>query len=610
MKIAHGKITERTSGNRGYKSTWLYIPSKIAKDKLFPFQNQEEVIIELKANQLIVKKIFTLSELTMQYGIPDATLPHLIKSKAEMNGSKPFLILQNETFSYKKTNEIANQIANGILNLLKNSNSSSLNIGILFPNCPDAIFCWFGIAKTGNISVPISYTLDEDLLEFVLKNSDIKILFVDYQFFPTIERILKRLPELDKIIIRKAPSSFNFNKKCIDFRTIISENRENPNLTIYSSQPLELIYTAGTTGLPKGVLYRNHHTLSGISVVNRLKEIGFKDEGHKIYCPLPLFQAFARNLVIIPTMYYNNIVIISDKFNAQRFWNDVKIHQPSGFCYYGGYLSELMNEEPHKEDRKHSLKYAFGFGAFKKIWEAFERRFGVQIIEGWGLVESIGLTINELGSKGGKIGSIGNPARGYELKIVDSQGNELPHGRNNIGEIVSRPKLSINLEYYNIEADNQAIIGEDGWVYTGDYGYRDKDNFFYLLGRKKDLITKEGETFFTLDIERVANAHPLIINSAVFEVSTDTDFNKELTIHAEVKKEHNLSYQDFHSYLKENLAYFMVPRFIQFKEKLPKNDNGFVQKFRLINEWQDDNIKIKTFDTELNDVITLKQIRR
>ncbi|MEJ2277157.1 MAG: AMP-binding protein [Candidatus Lokiarchaeota archaeon] len=559
MKSGKGRITKRTSGNRGYKSTWLYIPSKISKDESFPFKNQEKVIVELEGNQLIVKKSYSLSDLTSKYGVPDATLPDLIQSKADSNKSKPFLIFQNQKFSYSKTNQISNQIANGLLKLIENLDLNNPNIAILFPNYPDAIFCWFGIAKTGNLCVPIGNNLNEDYWEYILRNSNSKILFIDYNYYLNLKKILSDLPELKKIILRNAPKGFQFNKKLMSYQEILSDNLKNPNLDISPSQPLEIIYTAGTTGNPKGVIYRNHHTLSGISVGRKLEGIGFNDSEHKIYCPLPLFQSTARYLVIIPVMYYNNIVIISNKFDVSTFWNDINHHKPDGFCYYGAYLSELMNQEPKITDRKHSLKYAFGFGAFRKKWDSFERRFGIEIIEGWGIAESVGLTINNIGSKGGKVGSVGIPVRGYELKIVDPNGNELPPGRNNIGEMIARTKLSIRLEYYNLKNGTNSALEKKGWTHTGDFGYRDKDNFIYFLGRKDDIIHRENETFFALDIERVANGHPLVINSAAFEVDLDSSQNKALKICVEIKKGVALSYQELHSYLKENLAYFMVP---------------------------------------------------
>ena len=130
-----------------------------------------------------MKKSFTLSDLTKNYGIQDATLSDLVEGKAEFNRDRIFLKYQNKDYTYKETNEVSNQIANGLLDLFQELKHKNPKIAILLSNCPQAIFCWFGISKTGAISVPISYMFKDELLEFVLQNSDSEILFLDYCFF-------------------------------------------------------------------------------------------------------------------------------------------------------------------------------------------------------------------------------------------------------------------------------------------------------------------------------------------------------------------------------------------------------------------------------------------
>ncbi|MBD3216116.1 MAG: AMP-binding protein [Candidatus Lokiarchaeota archaeon] len=602
MKSEKGRITIRTSGN-DYETTWLYIPSKISKDPNFPFNDREKVIIELKDNQLLVKKSFSVSDLVKKYGLTDATLPSLIESKANQNKDKPLLYFQNDVFSYQQINQISNQIAHGLLKICKNLDLNRPKIALFFPNCPEAIISWFAVSKIGAISVPINYELNKEQLLFVLNNSDSEILIIDYSYFNIIEDDPEELSKIKRVFIRNAPIGFDFNKKLVDYREILSDKKENPNIKINPSQELEIIYTIGTIGKPKGVIYRNHHTLSGISVGTKLKKVGFDNKEHKLYYPLSLFQAFFHYLVIIPAIYYNNSVIIAEKFDVKTFWDDVNRYEPDGFCYFKAVLLELMSRNPQMSDRKHSLKYAFGFGAFSEIWEAFERRFGIFIIESWSLVENIGLTINAKGSKGGKTGSQGLPARGYELKICDSRGNELPPGRDNIGEIVSRAKLPIKLEYHNLIEESNTKITENRWVYTGDYGYRDSDGFLYYLGRKSDMIKRGGEIFFASNIELVANSHPSVKDSAVVEVHFNGGTETFLKIWCEIKKDGDISYSEFYSYLKENLAYFMVPRFIEFVEKLPKNANYLIQKFILKRQWEERESYPNTFDAELRHMI-------
>ncbi|TFF63771.1 MAG: hypothetical protein EU521_00350, partial [Promethearchaeota archaeon] len=229
MKKAKGRITERTSGNRGYKSTWLYIASDISKDEAFPFKDREKVIVELKENKLIIHKVHKISEIIEQFGISDATLPQLIRIRAKEDGVNPFLYFKNKIFSYQDVNRISNQIAHGIIRLVENMELKRTNIALLFSNCPDTIFTWLAVAKTKNILVPISYKLKGDLLEYVLRNSNAELLIIDYQNYQEYKKIKDNLPKIKKIIIRNTPKGFNFNENLINFNEIFSKNDKNLN---------------------------------------------------------------------------------------------------------------------------------------------------------------------------------------------------------------------------------------------------------------------------------------------------------------------------------------------------------------------------------------------
>jgi len=586
MKTAKGRIVKRKSGNRRYDSFWVYIPSKISKNSDFPFRDKEEIMIDLIGEHLNIRKIYNLSELTRVYDVEDATIPKIIESKALLNKDKPFIYFQDKIYSYQDVNKVSNQIANSLLKLKRKLRLNNPKISLMFPNCPESLFCWFGVVKAGCVFVPISYLLEKELLEFILKNSNTEILIIDHKYYPIFNEIKEKLPKIKKIFVRNTPDKGIFNEVIVDFEEIFSENFENPQISIKSFHPLEISYTSGTMGKPKGVLYRNYYTLSGNSVVREWNNLGMLSNEIKFYCPLPLFQGFERYFVIIPVIFANGSIIISENFNISTFWSDIDFYRPNCFCYYGAYLTTLVNQPPKEKDRNHSIRYAFGAGVLKKEWETFERRFGAQIIEMWSLVEGIGLTINTEGSKGGKLGSIGRPALGFEIEIVDLEGNVIPPGRDHIGEIRARLRLPYDLEYYNLESETDTRKGKERWVYTGDFGYSDHEGFIYYLGRISDMITKAGHTFFAVDVEIVANSHPLIVKSAVFEVDNENSSKKDLKICAIVKKGAKITPKEFYDFLKQNLAYFMVPRYIEFKNLLPKNANEFIQKFILKKEWE------------------------
>ena len=604
MRRAKGKITRKKSGGGGYESIWIYVPSKIAKDSSFPFSNKEDVNVEIIDDTLIISRRDELYDIIERYGIENATIPKLLQKKATENKDKPFLYFKDEIYSYQDIHLHSNRIANGLLKIIKKLKLRRPKISLMLPNCPEYIFCWFGIVKTGGVYVAINTYYRGDLLKYILSNSDTEILILDYEYFDQFREIYNKLPKIKTVIIRNAPINFEFNEKYVDIKEIYTSDEKNPKVIVKHWHPMEINYTSGTTGKPKGVLYRNHFVLTGINIGKELVDIGL-NQAHLIYCPLPLYQGSAQYWGILPAIFYNASVIITQKFDPSTFWDDIEKYHPSGLIYFGFHLAELLNQPPTDINRAHSIKWAFGSGASKEIWEKFEGRFNIPIYELWCLAEAIGITINKLGSKGGKLGSIGKSISGYELNIVDSQGNTLPPGPESVGEIISRCRLPISWDYYNLSVETLTKEGKNRWIHTGDYAYRDSDGFVYFIGNKPNLINKHGKNVFSNQIEKIIDAHPDILESAAFGVPSEERLDEDIKICVVLKEGSNLSYEDLYNYLLKNMAFFMVPRYIEFKKELPRSTNLMIQKFLLKQEWEHN--KINTWDAQIKDLIQLKK---
>ena len=562
---------------------WIYIPSKIYKNSLFPFKEDEEVLIEIDEGSIIINKNDERFKVLKNFGLENANLPRLLEIKASVNKDRPFLYFRDQVFSFFDMNQISNQIAHGIINIVNELDLKKPKIGILMNNCPEYLFSWFGVAKAGCIYVTIDKTLKADLLKYVLNNSDTEILILDYEFFNIIEMALLNLSRIKRIVIRNAPKDFNYTSLYQPFNELITSNIENPKINIHDQDPVGIQYTEGSTGKPKGVVYRNI-IVSGINLGYELRQLGLK-EGSKIYCPGELSHASTHFYTILPSLFYDNSVIITKNFDPSTFWDDIEKYKPTNFSYFGGYLTALLFQEP--KNRKHTIEFAYGFGAKGDTWNAFEKRFGVKLIEFWSHVEGVGVTINKVGSNGGKLGSIGKPLDLIEMKIVDQEKNELPPGPDNIGEIAVRRKTQTLFEYYKEPENGDVRIGENKWVYTGDYGYMDFEGFFYFKGKKDDFILTGGKPIFARDIEVVANSHPHIIESAVFPVISGTNSKRELKITVVKVKNKTLTHQEFSDFLYHNLAYIHVPRFIEFKESIRKGPSTEILKSILKKEWDE-----------------------
>ncbi|MHA1671269.1 MAG: AMP-binding protein [Promethearchaeota archaeon] len=607
MEFGKSKIVIKPSGSGKYKTTWIYVPSKVAKDSSFPFKNNEEVMIEIKNDTILITKNNKRSRMIKEYGIANTTLPKLLRKKAIDNEDQIILFYKNEQFSYKDINENSNQIAWGIIDLVDKLNIKNPKISLMMNNCPDFLFFWFGIIKSGCVFVPINTALKGEYFEHVLNDSDTEILIIDYNFIKQFEEIQPNLSKIKKIFVHNPPKNFEFNDHYLDYQTLRNSNRENPKVNIFDEDPIQILYTEGITGKPKGVIYRNM-VLPAINIGYRLKKIGLTYET-KIYCPMPLFQGAAQFYVIIPSLFYNIPVVLAEKFNVNKFWEDIRMHNPTVFTYFGGYLLFLLYNNPSKFDRKHPLKWAYGFGAGIELWKGFENRFGIRLYECWSHMEGTGITINILGSNGGKMGSVGKPLNSISLKIVDSDGNELPSGADNVGEIVVKTKTNGIFEYYKLPEFSDVRIDEDDWVYTGDYGYVDDDNFLFFMGKKNEILLKAGEKIYLKEIERMVNSHPSIYLSACIPILNDSSKKDsrpktEMILYAVKVKNSSLTPKKLSDFLYRNLAYYYVPRYIGFLENLPVGPSTEYFKNEIRNEWENFIGKRKIWDNQIQDYIT------
>lgn len=591
-KFGEGKVSYKSSGKGKYSAVWIYIPKVIADDEEFPFKNKERVLIEIENGKLVIGKKNELDSIINSYGIENASIPKLLYLKAKENKNKPFLYFKDEVYSYKETNKLSNQIANGLLELTERLDIKRATMGIMMSNCPDYIFSWFGVLKAGFVSVLLNPYVKEKMLEHTLNDSKTKILIVDYVFYKNNKKIIEKEKKLDKIIVRNAPKSFKYTNKLVNFKDIINTNTKKPEVEVNNWNKMEKFYSAGATRMPKGILYRHFISIIGLLIATETEELLF-NKNQIIYCPLPLYNGFARLTVILPAIFSGAAIALSEEFNAVTFWDEVKSHNCTGICYFGWLLSLLLKQPPSKSDREHNVSWAFGSVATKEIWESFENRFDIPIYEAYTLAEGA-ITINKLGSKKGKIGSIGKAISGFKVKIIDDEGNELPPGRDNIGEIVSRISLPIFLD----------DSSEENWNRSGDIGYKDEDGFIYFVGRDKDIIKRRGRVLNVRNIEKIANLHPFVLESAAFTVpNEENEDQQDIKVCIVLKKPGSITHEDIYEYLTENLAYFLIPRYIEFIDEIYRSPAERVRTFSLKEEWQKEETRKNTWDADIRDFI-------
>jgi len=345
-----------------------------------------------------------------------------------------------------------------------------------------------------------------------------------------------------------------------------------------------IIYTSGTTGLPKGVIHPHRsYVLAGEAFLKRAL-VGPQDR--MLIC-LPLFHINAQFYSTMGCLMAEASLILLDRFSASRFWEQTRCYKATQFNLIGVIGKILYNQPETERDADNPVRVANSGGMSKDIIEEFEKRFGLMVIEGYGLTECPLVCQNPFDGIR-KPGSMGLPAKHpdpkvkfTEMKVVDEDDQELPAGK--IGELIVRSPVMMKGYFKDEEKTAQTM--RNGWLHTGDYAYMDEDGYFYFVERKKDIIRRRGEMVSPTEVEGVINQHPKVEMSAVIPVPAELG-EDDIRAYVVVKGGEELTSEEIINWCRERLAYFKVPEYIEFREELPKTQSEKIAKHLLKQERQ------------------------
>lgn len=438
--------------------------------------------------------------------------------------------------------------------------SRGLNQGdraaIALPNCPEFVYSYLGIVRAGGVVLPLNLLQTPQELLYILRDSGSRFLVTN----PSIGLQLKQLTGLPLTLIILDEET---QKEITAARPAGFPGAESDGACTF-------LYTSGTTGQPKAAMLTHDNLLSNVRSMDEAARLG-RDEN--FLAVLPMFHSFGWTVCVLLPLYLGCTITVLDSFKPKEMLQVLSEKGITVFCGVPSMFSVLL--KARQEAAFPRLKFAISGGdsISEETLRSFEKKFNFPIVEGYGLSEaSPVVTINPLyGVR--KIKSIGLPLPGVEVKVVDDGDRELPAGE--IGELVVRGP-NVMKGYYNREEETgEALRG--GWLHTGDLAYRDEDGYFFIAGRKKELIITAGFNVYPREVEEALMSHPLVAEAAVIGVPHPL---KGEVIKAFIVPEEGRmpDKQELFQHLKGRLAGYKIPEEYVITTDLPRGVGGKVLK--------------------------------
>ena len=524
----------------------------------------------------------------------EKTIGQVLDETAERYPSNDALVyLDGIRYTYREFREIVNQAAKGLLKLGVRKGD---HVAVWAYNVPEWVILQFATAKIGAVLVTVNTYYKAAELEYLLKQSDTKILFLVEKFKDVnyVETLYKVMPELKK---EKKAENFPYFEKAVfigkekhagmlNFNDMLDMGKEISDEELYEIQNslnchdvVNMQYTSGTTGFPKGVMLTHYNIVNNAYWVGQYLKLSHKD---RMCIPVPFFHCFGCVLSTLNCVIYGATMVPIEIFNAEKVL--MAIDKEKCTVLQGVptmFIKELNHPDFEKYDMS-SLRTGIMAGApcpvevMKRVIEDMNAR---EITIAYGLTEASPVitqtkTDDPLDKR---VETVGKPLPHIEVKIVDPQtGEELPY--NTPGELIARG-YNIMKGYYKMpEATAKAIV--DGWLHTKDLATMDRDGYIRILGRVDDMIIRGGENVYPREIEEFLYRHPKIKEVQVVGVPSK-EYGEEVAAFIQLKDGMEASEEEIKQFCKENIARYKVPKYIFFIDEWPMTASGKIQKFKL-----------------------------
>jgi long-chain acyl-CoA synthetase len=437
-------------------------------------------------------------------------------------------------------------------------------VGVMLPNTPAFAVAFYGIMYRGAVAVPMNPLLKAREISYYLSNSGAKGLFATPAFAgeagSAADEVGAQCWIVDDAGLAKLIADLPGHEGPVE--------RDDDDVAV-------ILHTSGTTGKPKGAMLTHGNLGRNAEVsVRTLIETGPDDV---VMGCLPLFHVFGLTCGLNGSVLAGATLTLISRFEPRKALEVIERDAVTVFegvpTMYSALLGVAAEAGP---DATRTLRSCVSGGAALpvQVLADFEKAFGCQVLEGYGLSESSPAAAFNHPHRPRKVGSIGTPIEGVQMRVVDSDGAEVPQGE--AGEIQIRGH-NVMKGYWNLPDATKAAITADGWLNTGDVGRVDEDGYFYIVDRTKDMIIRGGYNVYPREIEEVLYEHKAVAEAAVIGIPHDS-LGEDVGAAVAVKAGASVDPEELREYVKARVAAYKYPRRVWLVDELPKGPTGKVQK--------------------------------
>ena len=496
----------------------------------------------------------------------------ILRETAKASPVRPVAVYEGGQLTYRELDALSDRLAAA---LQAAGIRPSDPVALQLPNIPQFLIAYFGILKAGGVVVPLNVLLKAPEVAFHLGDCGAKMLI-------TWEGVLEdaaRGAAAARVSEIYAVGHAEDGGGAAPFERLLSVAGDG--LRLAPREPADtavVMYTSGTTGRPKGAQLTHIQLYMNADIPGRLFDVQADDT---VITVLPLFHVFGLSSILDVCVRFGCTMSLIPRFDPRTVLAAIQRDRATIFEGVPAMFVSLLSCPELDQYDVSSLRIAISGGASipAPVLDAFEKRFGVLILEGYGLTETASTTTFNVSVVERRAYSVGKPIWGTQTEVWDDQGRALPPGQDHVGEVVTRG-LHVMKGYLNSpEATAAAFAG--GWFHTGDLGYFDEDGFLFIVGRIKELIIRGGYNVYPAEIEDVLLGHPAVAEAAVVGIPDDR-LGEEVMAVVVLRPGAELTGPELTAYCKERVAVYKYPRVIEFRDALPRNTLGKVLKDKLV----------------------------